>query len=144
MTNVAIQVPTTLEELSDCELPQNVQKQYGERLVKNINAYIEKEKLQQYIENRPKKKQKTAVVEESKPILIDVPDSEDEFDDGIDYSAIQIPAQKRNEPNPPAQKSKPPNPYSQDPAAKYAPRTGSKLKSKKSSYFWMFLGLIWV
>jgi len=155
MTKVAIQVPTTMEELADCDLPQNVQKQYGERLVKNINAYIEKENLQEYVANRPKKKQRTAPVvdrsksESSKPILIDVPDDSgdefDEFDDGIDYSTIQIPAsqtqQQSNEPNysPAAQslKQQKPNPYTQESAGgkKYALKTGSKLKSKKSSYF---------
>ena len=61
MANVATLVPTTLDELADCELPQNVQKQYGERLIKNINAYIEQESLQKYVENRPNKKQKAAV-----------------------------------------------------------------------------------
>jgi ribonuclease D len=59
MANVATLVPTTLDELADCELPQNVQKQYGERLIKNINAYIEQENLQHCVENRPKKKWKT-------------------------------------------------------------------------------------
>ena len=86
MSVVANQFPTTLE------LPQNVQKQYGERLIKNINAYIEQEQLQQYVENRPKKQQKTSVADpERKPILIDVPDSNDEFEDDIDYAAIEIP-----------------------------------------------------
>jgi hypothetical protein len=126
MANVATLVPTTLDELADCELPQNVQKQYGERLIKNINAYIEQEKLQKYVENRPSKKQKAAVdtnITESKPILIDVPDSDndDEFEDGIDISAIEIP-----------ESSSQPNPYSQTKPAKMAE---SMPKAKKSSYF---------
>ena len=150
ISSVATQVPTTLDELADCDLPQNVRKQYGEQLVKNINAYITQESLQQYIEDRPKKKKTrtaaAAAVEESKPVLIDVPDSDDEFgDDGIDYSAIQIPAAPR-QPNSNARpgavaaaapKSKP-NPYSKfahKGSPKPTPRTGSKLKSKKSSYF---------
>ena len=98
MQAIATQVPTTIEELADCGLPENVQKQYGERLVKCILSYIEMEKLEKYIQNRPKKKQKTEAssshspLEQSKPVLIDVPDdSADEFDDGIDYSAIEIP-----------------------------------------------------
>mmetsp|Transcript_9010 Transcript_9010/g.21950 ORF Transcript_9010/g.21950 Transcript_9010/m.21950 type:complete len:1376 (+) Transcript_9010:166-4293(+) len=142
MTKIATLVPMTIEELSECELPQNVQKQYGERLVTSINAYIESEHLQQYVENRPKKKQKTTIEEsnapESKPVLIDIPDSdEDEFDDdGIDYSTIQIPGQKQKRSNPPAQRKEKPNPYNQKPATKpVAARTGSKLKSRKSSYF---------
>ena len=94
LTNIAIQVPTTIKDLADCKLPENVLRQHGERLIKNINAYIDKENLQPYIENRPKEKQKTAAnkeskqLESSKPILIDVPDSNGKFDDGIDYSAI--------------------------------------------------------
>ena len=87
MRSVAQAVPTTEEELSDCGVPMEIQKQYGERLLKSINSFIEQNSLQQYIENRPKKKkQKTDVADESnnesnKPILIDVPDDVDEFDD---------------------------------------------------------------
>lgn len=54
MTNTAVarvsrQVPTTIEELSDCGLEQNVIRDYGERLVKSIKRYVEKEDLQQYL-----------------------------------------------------------------------------------------------
>ena len=138
MNKIAAFVPMTIEELSDCDLPENVRKQYGERLVKSINAYVESQNLHSYIENRPKKKQKTVVEPtESKPVLIDVPDSdeaEDEFDDGIDYSQIQIPGQEEQDKANPPQKS---NPYDQKPAAKpTGARKGSKLKSsRKSSYF---------
>ena len=125
MSVVANQAPTTLDELADCELPQNVQKQYGERLIKNVNAYIEQENLQQYVENRPKKKQqKTAIVDpERKPILIDVPDSNDEFEDDIDYAAIEIPSTGSA-----AQMS---NPYSNQ----KNPVKETTAKPKKSSYF---------
>lgn len=131
MANVATHVPTTLDELAECELPQNVQKQYGERLIKNINAYIEQEKLQKYIENRPKKKHKAAADmsnPESKPILIDVPDSDnDEFEDDIDYGAIEIPA-----PGHLARAAEMSNPYNQKTPANMAE---SMSKPKKSSYF---------
>ena len=60
MKNVATQAPTTIDELCECELPQNAIKQYGERLITSINAFIKNEKLEQYIDNRPKKKQKIA------------------------------------------------------------------------------------
>ena len=141
MNSIATQVPTTLDELADCDLPQNVIKQYGERLIKSINAYIEKEKLEQYIENRPKKKPRARVtlasVEESKPILIDVDTTnsdDDEFgDNGIDFSAIEIPkasAQTSKAPSGAAAAPTPkPNPYGQ------TAHKRSKLKSKKSSYF---------
>lgn len=132
MANIAKMVPTTIEELSDCELPQNVQKQYGERLVTSINSFIEQSNLQQYIDNRPKKKQKTVVEEsnaESKPILIDVPDSDEFGDDDDDYFAVQMPDTFK----PSALTSGNPNPYSQKPAAKPAAKTGSKLKTRKSA-----------
>lgn len=156
MTNVAKQVPTTIEELSDCELPQNVIKQYGERLVKNINAYIEQGKLQRYIENRPKKKQKTTNVEsnsDNQAILLDqskqkttnvarviqVDQSDDEFaDDGIDWeSAVKMPVTQPNNAVSSAapavaRPSEKNNPYIQKLATK---PVGSKLKSKRSSYF---------
>ena len=61
MADVANNVPTSMGELSDCNLPQNTIKQYGERLVKNISAYISQQSLEKHIENRPKKKQKTEV-----------------------------------------------------------------------------------
>jgi hypothetical protein len=128
MSVVANQAPTTLDKLADCELPENVQKQYGERLIKNINAYIEQEQLQQYIENRPKKKQqKTSIADpEQKPILIDVPDSNDEFEDDIDYAAIEIPNT-----GPAAHTSGMSNPYSNQ----KMPAKESTTKPKKSSYF---------
>jgi len=87
-------------------LPENFQKEYGDRLLKNINAYIESEKLQSCIvENRRTKKRKRDDV-----IVVD------EFDDGIDYAAIELPVtQNSGEPS--------------------ASSSGSKLKSKKSSYF---------
>jgi hypothetical protein len=82
MAIVAKLVPTKIDELADCEIPENVQKQYGERLIKNINAYIEQENLLRFIQNRTKKKPKTTMEgndRESKPILIDIQDSDDEY-----------------------------------------------------------------
>jgi hypothetical protein len=108
---IATKVPTNLEELAECMLPENFQKEYGDRLLKNINAYIESEKLQGCIENRPRKKRKTDAPDSQGVIIVD------EFDDGIDYAAIELPV---------TQKSHTPASSSSD--AKY-------FKSKKSSYF---------
>lgn len=60
MSIVANQAPTSLDELADCDCfcTQIVQMQYGERLIKNINAYIEQEKLQQYIQDRQQQQKK--------------------------------------------------------------------------------------
>ena len=121
MQAIAGHAPTSIDELADCEIGENVKKQYGERLLKNINNYIETEKLQKYIENRSKKKPKTdskstaaKSSKDAKPILID--SSDDEFDDGIDYSALNIPEANSTKPDKPI---------------------GSKLKSggNKSTYF---------
>lgn len=117
---IAAKAPTTMEELADCGLPENVQKNYGERIVKNISTYIEMENLQSFIENRPKKKSKADLVVVAKastakaPNVIDVlDDSGDEFqDDGIDFSSIPLACSQPNT------------------------RHASNLKSsKKSSYF---------
>jgi geranylgeranyl diphosphate synthase type 3 len=67
MRAVANHVPTTLDELADCMLAHNIQMkmQYGERLIQNINAYIEQEMLQQYVQNRaqqPKRKKKQKII----------------------------------------------------------------------------------
>ena len=134
MTDIATKVPTEVGDLSDCALPQNVIKQYGERLVTSINAYIEKESLQQYVENRPKKKQKT------EPIVLDGPDDDDEFGDGgIDFTQVPMPVKSAASGRDPlSHKSEKPNPYNQKKLAaskKPAAKAGSKLKSKKSSYF---------
>ena len=150
MGDVANNAPTSMGELSDCNLPQNIIKQYGERLVKNISTYVSQQSLEKYIENRPKKKQKTEVDSKpgsNQPIVIDVPDSDNEFDDDIDFSAVPDPSsQKQGDQSKkvPAQKTaaKQSNPYDQKPAAKApkptaksAAKAGSKLKSKKSHYF---------
>ena len=63
IANIATQVPTTLNELLGCGIPENVQKQYGERLVKSINTFIDIEQIQRYIENRLTKK----------PRIMDIP-----------------------------------------------------------------------
>ena len=145
MMNIANEVPTTMEELADCELPQNVIKQYGERLIKNVNAFIEQENLQRYIDVRPKKKQKPNVVEDSKPSagskpIINVLDSEDEFgnnDDEIAEFTQQSQQPPKGRPNPYANIKKPVAKSGDKPKAK----TGSKLKKnvkktkRSSSYF---------
>ncbi len=103
---IATKAPTNLDELAECMLPENFQKEYGDRLLKNINAYIESEKLQSVIEKRRTKKRKRDDV-----IVVD------EFDDGIDYAAIELP-------------------ITQNSGEQSASSSGSKLKSKKkSSYF---------
>jgi hypothetical protein len=109
---IATKVPTNLEELAECMIPEHFQKEYGDRLLKNINAYIESEKLQGCIESRPAKKRKREAPDSQDVIIVD-----DEFDDGIDYAAIAMPVSQS----------------SGKPSA--ASSSDSKLKSKNSSYF---------
>ena len=52
ITNVSNKVPTSIDQLASCDLSQNFIKQYGERLIKNINAFIEQENLQAYIQHK--------------------------------------------------------------------------------------------
>ena len=123
--SIAYHAPTTVEELEECGLPENVKKDYGDRLLKNINTYIEMEKLQSYLASRPKKKHKSGSVPVAAAAkaadVIDIQDSEDEFDDdGIDFSAIPLPSSQPSNVN--LKSDKPP----------------SKLKTVKqtsSSYF---------
>ena len=55
---IAIKVPTNKEELAECMLSDNFQKEYGDRLLKHINAYIQLNDLQKCIEDRQAKKRK--------------------------------------------------------------------------------------
>lgn len=147
MKNVAGNVPTTLEELAECDIPQEVQRQYGERIIRSINAFVESQNLKKYLENRPKKKQKTDAVElrpavKSDFIDISHDDDADEFGgDDIDFAAVQMPpAQKAGSTNnnSKAAPGKKPNPYHSKPifSQEIATKPKGKLKSKKqSSYF---------
>jgi hypothetical protein len=50
-------------------LPKSFQEEYGGRLLKNINAYVELENLQGCIENRPRKKHKTDDAPDSQHVI---------------------------------------------------------------------------
>lgn len=73
-------------------------KEYGERLVKNINAFIENENLHKYVDQRPSKRAKTTPSDFSKHMYMPPKKQEagtpDEFDVDIDYSAIELPGQR--------------------------------------------------
>ena len=69
ITDIATKVPTTRNELLGCGIPENVRKQYGERLVASINAFVEAERLGRCTENRPKKKPRAMDV----PSTIQIP-----------------------------------------------------------------------
>jgi len=94
MSNNAIaslshQVPTTNEELSSMGLlGENIVKEYGERLVKSINAFLEQENLKGSIERRSLKRGRIANCSDLKASAVQ---GADEFDCGIDFSMIEIP-----------------------------------------------------
>lgn len=94
MGTIASQVPLTIEELNDLGIiGENVVKEYGDRLIKNLNAFIEQNNLQKYTMN---KRRKVEVESEPPPMPPQkAPDShmmldDDEFE-GIDFSSIDIP-----------------------------------------------------
>jgi ribonuclease D len=104
MSNKAIsslsnQVPTTTGELASLGvLGENIIKEYGDRLLKNINAFLEQEKLKGEIEAQGRPIHKKGKWQAQQPQQQsqapkkhnnDFPD--DEYDCGIDFSAIDVP-----------------------------------------------------
>ena len=83
MKHIASRVPTTIGELSMCDVPQNILRQFGERIVRTINSFITQENLQQYIQFR---------LGYSTENFVDMSnDSDKEFADDIDYLSIVLP-----------------------------------------------------
>lgn len=90
-------------------LGENVVKEYGERLVKNINSFIATENLKSYIDKRPPKRHKTSDSKDQatkgsstnthrSTTVVALPtngqDEFDEFETGIDFGAIALPGGK--------------------------------------------------
>ena len=75
-------------------LGENVVKEYGERLIKNINAFIQQEKLQKYLEHRKSKRTKSAKGSGKENSQNEYADTAgvDPFDVGIDFSTIELPS----------------------------------------------------
>lgn len=98
IVTIAKRVPTTVEELSELGLAENIEKEYGERLIKNVNAFVEMNNLHKYIEKKRalrnvSKRQRVGNSPKRSssrdPVVVDITD---EFDNGIDYNAIDLPA----------------------------------------------------
>jgi bloom syndrome protein len=97
MGTIASQIPLSIDELNDLGIiGENVVKEYGERLIKNLNAFIEQNGLEKYVKGKENKRRKLGdakvaalapepVSKTSKTSL------DDEFDIDIDFSAIDIP-----------------------------------------------------
>jgi len=93
MSILSKQVPTSMGELSALGiLGENVEKEYGERLVKNIKSFINQEDLQHYLDKREPKRVKKSATVKDQPEKETIIDAEDEFDTEIDFNAIEIPS----------------------------------------------------
>lgn len=100
MKSVAAQVPTSLEELAAIGvLGENLIKVYGERLIENIQNFVQTEGLEELLQNsRPAKRTKTASTEGAVAVpaagksskVVEIVSDDDEFDSGIDFSAIEL------------------------------------------------------
>jgi hypothetical protein len=101
MKTVASQVPLTVEELQSIGvLGENIIKEYGERLVKVVSSFVEQKGLGDCVSRRPCKRLKvdstagisaTSSVAKSATVIELSDDPEDEFDSGIDFTAIKLP-----------------------------------------------------
>jgi bloom syndrome protein len=99
MVTIASQVPLSIEELNDLAvLGENIVEEYGDRLIKNINAYVKQNDLEKYMKGKTRKRQKS---EEISMIISPQPaastkinnnNTDDyDFDVDIDFSSIDIP-----------------------------------------------------
>lgn len=104
MTTIATQVPTSMEELSDLRiLGENVINDYGERLVRNISSFVQQEKLEKYLERRAAKRPKvgggtssaaaasSSTAGTAAKATKGVGKENEDFDAGIDFTAIDLP-----------------------------------------------------
>lgn len=105
MRAVADQVPLTVEELNGIAgLGENIIKEYGPRLVLVVEKFVEQKDLGRYVNHRrPSKRLRTgsSPARPAKPNakngeIIEISDDpeEDEFDNGIDFAAIELPGAK--------------------------------------------------
>lgn len=91
---VALRVPTTVEELRDMSVAgENVIDAYGEQLVRFVNRFIEENDLGHCVGERPAKKLKSTASSADRSGAKDGT-NDDEFDAGIDFAAIEIPDEK--------------------------------------------------
>ena len=91
---IAWTVPTSNEELTSLGvLGENIIKEYGERLLRAINNFVEKEGLTDIISQKQNSKKAKIVVDEGAKIgSISNVYPVDEFEtDDFDYTVIEIP-----------------------------------------------------
>ena len=89
MKTVSCKVPRSIAELKGLGvLGDQVVNDYGQRLVKLINSFVETNELEEYLNSRPKKRTKTSNESKKSVIVID-DDEEDEFD-SIDFGTVDL------------------------------------------------------
>jgi hypothetical protein len=90
---IAWTVPTNNEELTSLGvLGENIIKEYGERLLRAINNFVEKEGLTEIISQKKCSKKAKLNVEKEKIGSVSKVYPADEFDtDDLDFSVIEIP-----------------------------------------------------
>lgn len=90
---IAAHAPTNLGELKSCQIiPDQKVEEYGQRIVKVVSFFVTSNNLQQHLQKRPSKRQRTAKDPQavSNPAIEIDDDDDDEFDESIDYSAIDL------------------------------------------------------
>ncbi len=109
MATIASQVPLSIDELNDLAvLGENVVKEYGDRLIRNINAFVDQNNLQKYKKNKRPRVENGEKTDQLLPTVTKVTfppksattssnmNTDDDFDDGIDFSSIEIPDSRTN------------------------------------------------
>ena len=97
MGTIASQVPLSIDELNDIGvIGENVVKEYGDRLIKNLNAFVEQNGLEKYVQGKENKRRrlddaKVAAPAPGQVSMASKTSLDDEFDIDIDFSAIDIP-----------------------------------------------------
>lgn len=88
-----------MEELHDLGiLGENKEKEYGERLVKNITSFVQMNNLGEYIDRHASKRRKitppSSEIATKRAADTDVVDmTDDEFDAGINFDEIELPTE---------------------------------------------------
>jgi hypothetical protein len=86
----------TLDELKACpDISDKKVGEYGARIVKAVSSYVKNNNLEEFVQKRPAKRPRGANGENKKSptvasSIIVIDDDDDEFDEDIDYAAINL------------------------------------------------------
>jgi superfamily II DNA helicase RecQ len=95
--SIAFHAPMTIDELKACpDISDKKVGEYGARIVKAVSSYVKNNNLEEFVHKRQSKRPKTATgankmssAVATSVIVID-DDDDDEFDEDIDYAAINL------------------------------------------------------